>query len=112
MTETFQIPLTHLDATPQKAHRMAQSIRNFTRLETQRVFARPLGFDDNNALVALLSNPRVSGPITLFPQPFIESSGLKWINQGIEKQASGSGMHLGVFYQDNSMMIGEYHLNV
>lgn len=91
---------------------MQQAIQSFKALETARVVARPLEFKDSAALVSLLSNPRVSGPITLFPQPFIASSGLKWINQGIEKQANGEGLHLGIFYRGNDMLIGEYHLNV
>lgn len=112
MSNSFNIPLTLIDATPQQAHAMMRATQQFEQIETARVIARPLGFDDVDALVALLSNPRVSGPITLFPQPFLESSGLKWVNDGIEKCTTGTGLHLGVFYRDNGMMIGEYHVNL
>lgn len=105
------LPKTLLHATPEEAAAIRRRIKEFQGLGTRRLSLRPLTFDDVAQLTALLSDPRITNWVYIYEHPFTTASAYKWINEGLEMQEKGKGMHLGAWYAGSDLLIGEIGLH-
>lgn len=81
-------------------------VKNFTRLETPRLYVRPLAATDDQLLYEAMQNPRVNQWVGGFDQPFDLSAARRWLAKRLDKMEQGLGVYGGVFYQGSDVFMG------
>ena len=89
---TSAIPLTRNPVPPEKAEAIRAAVRSATHLGSAPGASRLATAGDAAGLFALLSEPRVSGPIYSLPRPLTEASVAEFIDENLANRAAGTGL--------------------
>ncbi|MBB5518460.1 GNAT family N-acetyltransferase [Amphiplicatus metriothermophilus] len=87
-----QPPDTILRASPEEAEAIRRAIRSARWVDTPYGAYRPARAADAEALHALLSDPRVSGPLYTIPKPVHADWIAQWIDAHAAEAARGEGL--------------------
>ncbi|GAB4518970.1 MAG: hypothetical protein Kow00133_04400 [Amphiplicatus sp.] len=87
-----QPPDTILHASREEAEAIRRAIRAARRIETPYGAYHPAGAADAEALHALLSDPRVAGPLYTIPKPVDACWIARWIAAHVAEAARGEGL--------------------